>query len=208
MKSIVLTGGPCGGKTTVMRALAQRFDSERSVVLVPEVATWLLESRHYRLAEQAERIRFQTDILSVQQEWEERAARQGAVVVVDRGMLDGSVYWPGGYEAWLQAFGLNLGECLARYDAVFHFRTQAAREGYERSAVRLEAPEEARTLDAALEAVWSRHHRWTRLEASAPVDAKTDAVAAEIDRLQGLAVVEPLTVVDGMNTVAAAASRT
>lgn len=38
--SIVLTGGPCSGKTTVLRAIAEEFRGR--IVLVPEVATLLL----------------------------------------------------------------------------------------------------------------------------------------------------------------------
>lgn len=40
IRKIVITGGPCGGKTTVLNALKKDFNDR--AVFVPEVATMLL----------------------------------------------------------------------------------------------------------------------------------------------------------------------
>lgn len=40
MKKIVLTGGPCAGKTTVLNVLKQEFAGQ--ILVIPEAATLLL----------------------------------------------------------------------------------------------------------------------------------------------------------------------
>ncbi len=120
---VVLTGGPCAGKTSCVRAIRERFGEQ--IVTVPETATLVLGSGfpppgHERIpCPPDEWIQaFQGTILSIQQEVEasfERLARNCGVrlLVCDRGVLDGAAYWPGGREAFLRHFGQSLEDCFA-----------------------------------------------------------------------------------------------
>src|SRR4051812_35381169 len=103
MKRIVLTGGPCSGKTTVQRALSEEFHDE--VVLVPEAATMLLDhgfpvpGKHLPWGQEWQAT-LQAAILPLQRALEDAyllvAANRGSqLVVCDRGVLDGAAYTPG-----------------------------------------------------------------------------------------------------------------
>jgi hypothetical protein len=117
---VVLTGGPCAGKTHCLRAIRALFAEQ--VVTLPESATLLLESGvpppgHQRIHSlQEEWVRsFQSTIVAVQQTLEETCARLarscGArLIVCDRGVLDGAAYWPGGRHSFLQHFGWTAEE--------------------------------------------------------------------------------------------------
>jgi predicted ATPase len=168
---LVLTGGPCAGKTSCLRAIRERFGTQ--VVTVPETATFLLGSGfpppgHERIpCPDDEWIRaFQGTILSIQQEVEasfERLARncQVRLIVCDRGVLDGAAYWPGGREAFLRHFGRPLEDCFARYRSVLHLQSLAESHphlyGREGNIIRYESTEEARKVERAVLAAWQGH---------------------------------------------------
>src|SRR5215469_11210397 len=125
---IVLTGGPCAGKTRCLRAIRAAFGDP--IITLPESATLLLDSGipppgHARIhVGEDDWVRsFQGSILALQQTLEascERLTRNcGAqLIVCDRGVLDGAAYWPGGRPSFLQHFGLTADECFRRYHHV------------------------------------------------------------------------------------------
>jgi thymidylate kinase len=168
---VVLTGGPCAGKTSCLRALRAHFNEQ--VVAVPEAATLLLDGGfpppgHERVrASQDDWIRsFQAAILSLQQTLEEtceRLARScGArLIVCDRGVLDGAAYWPGGRAAFLSHFELSLEDCFARYRHVLHLQSLAEahphRYGSQNNAIRYEDVAAARAVERAVRAAWEGH---------------------------------------------------
>lgn len=62
-----------------------------------------------------------------------------AVVLCDRGTVDGLAYWPGPRELWA-GVGTTHDEQLARYDLVVHLRTPPLEGGYdERNPLRIES---------------------------------------------------------------------
>lgn len=168
---VVLTGGPCAGKTTCLRAIRQQFGE--LVVAVPEAATLLLASGlpppgHERVQHlQEEWVRsFQGAILSLQQALEEtceRLARScGArLLVCDRGVLDGAAYWPGGREAFLHHFDLPVEECFARYRTILHLQSLAEAHPYlygtENNATRFEDVTDALRVEQSVRAAWEGH---------------------------------------------------
>ena len=52
-----------------------------------------------------------------------------AVVLCDRGTVDGEAYWPGPGDLW-SAVGATLPEQLERYGAVIRLRTPSLEGGY------------------------------------------------------------------------------
>jgi predicted ATPase len=89
--SIVLTGGPCGGKTTLMRELRAEDPECRKWVLVPESAPVLFQA-----GLSAREKSFQAAVVRVQIALEDAcalAAPAGSVLVCHRGTLDPLAYW-------------------------------------------------------------------------------------------------------------------
>jgi predicted ATPase len=168
---VVLTGGPCAGKTTCLRAIRERYGEQ--IVTVPEAATLLLGSGFPPPGDQRipcspeEWLRsFQAAILSCQQALEESFARLAKscpirLLVCDRGLLDGAAYWPGGRAAFLDHFGLALDDCFARYERVLHLPSLAQSHphlyGPEGNLIRYEGVAEALRVEEAVRAAWEGH---------------------------------------------------
>jgi predicted ATPase len=197
MPKVVLTGGPCAGKTRCLRAIREHLGEQ--VVTVPEAATLLLDSGlpppgHERIRSvQDEWIRsFQKAILALQQTLEETceqlARRCGAgLLVCDRGVLDGAAYWPGGREAFLRHFGLQVEECFARYHGVLHLQSLAESHphlyGPDNNAIRYENVADALRVERSVRAAWEGHPGLIVIRAEEQPQAKIDRVLEQIQML-------------------------
>jgi len=117
----------------------------------------------------------QRAIFYVQRELELAADEDDlAIVLCDRGTIDGGAYWPGPGELW-PSVGTTLDEQLARYRAVIHLRTPIS--GYNhQNPLRIESPTEAHAIDERIAALWSRHPR--RFEVQPEADFLTKAAHA------------------------------
>jgi predicted ATPase len=158
-KRIVLTGGPGAGKTAVLELLRQSFCQHMKVL--PEAASILFGGGFPRGEDTGERCAAQRAIYYVQRELERSADEEGrpAIVLCDRGTVDGAAYWPGAGEFWTEV-GTSLDEELARYDAVVHLRTPSVASGYDHSnPVRVESAAEAARIDERILRAWERHPR-------------------------------------------------
>ncbi len=157
-RRVVLTGGPGAGKTAVLE-LVRRFFC-RHVKVLPESATILFSGGFPRGGSEAARMAAQRAIFRVQLELEQLAAAEDdtAIVLCDRGTLDGMAYWPReSGEELLDAMGSSRGQQLARYDAVIHMRTPEL-TGYNHSnPLRLESLAEAHAIDQRIAQAWSGH---------------------------------------------------
>ena len=161
VKKFVLTGGPCSGKTTSMERI-QVFLRERGfrVFVAPEAATMLfLNGASFDdLDKPACRTMFQQFVINLQMTLEDRlvnyarATDQNAVVLCDRGLMDGSAYIDkDGWNSVLASVGLEtIAARDTRYDAVFHLVTCAdGAESYynlTNNEARHEGPEEVSPL--------------------------------------------------------------
>jgi predicted ATPase len=158
-KRIVLTGGPGAGKTAVLELVRQAFCQHMKVL--PEAASLLFGGGFPRGESAGERRATQRAIYYVQRELERSADEAGrpAIVLCDRGTVDGVAYWPGPGELWTEV-GVSPAEELARYDAVLHLRTPSAASGYNyRNPVRVESAEEAARIDERILRAWEGHPR-------------------------------------------------
>jgi predicted ATPase len=193
---MVLTGGPCAGKTSCLRAIRARF-GER-VVTVPEAATLLLDSGfpspgHERIrARRLEWIRaFQREILSLQQiiedKWERLAHNCGArLLVCDRGLLDGAAYWPEGRQGFLSYFGLSLEQCFERYHTVYHLQSLAASHphlyGTRDNPIRYEDATEALQVERSVRNAWDGHPNVVVFSPEAEPQAKIDRLLEHLQQ--------------------------
>jgi hypothetical protein len=102
----------------------------------------------------------QRAIFYVQRELEAAAdAGNPAIVLCDRGTVDGGAYWPGGEDLWASV-GTTLEEQLRRYDAVIHLRTPTGAGGYNhQNPLRIESATQAADIDARIAHAWEHHPR-------------------------------------------------
>ena len=172
LRRIVLTGGPGAGKTAVLEVIRKALC--RHVHVLPESAGILFGGGFPRGRAPELRRPAQRAIYYVQRELETMvSANDLAIVLCDRGTIDGLAYWPGP-DDMLQQLGTSLDEQLARYHAVIHLRTPADGAGYNQSnPLRIESSAEAAEIDERIAAVWQRHPR--RFEVPATTDFLTKA---------------------------------
>ena len=168
-RRVVLTGGPGAGKTAVLELVRQSFCAH--VVTLPEAAGIVLGGGFPRGPETPLRQAAQRAIYHVQRELEAVGdARAAAIVVCDRGTVDGAAFWPvtGGKTLW-SAVGSTLDDELGRYAVVIHLRTPAVGSGYynHRNPLRLETEEEAAAIDNRIARLWADHPRRFEIAATA-----------------------------------------
>lgn len=169
--TVVLTGGPCAGKTTALPAIADRFAAFGWKVLVaPEACTLLTNCGVDRTAftpDMGEA--FQCAVMAAQIAVEDglrriaRAMPGRHLILLDRGVMDGAAFLPAEHWARVEAsVGRRRTELRdARYDGVIHMVTAAigAPEHYTlaNNPARIETPEEATVSDRRLLRVWTGH---------------------------------------------------
>ena len=170
-RRVVLTGGPGAGKTAVLELIRQSFCEH--VRVLPETAGILFGGGFPRGSSDAARRAAQRAIFFTQRELEaEATAGEAAIILCDRGTVDGAAYWPGPDDLWTSV-GTTLGEQLGRYDAVIHLRTPHADAGYNQSnPLRVESVHEARAIDERILQSWEQHPRRSIVEPAADFFAK------------------------------------
>jgi len=174
-RRIVLTGGPGAGKTAVLELI--RRSTCRHVRVLPESAGIVFGGGFPRGETPSLRRAAQRAIFYVQRELEEATSSEDlAIVVCDRGTVDGLAYWPGPEDLW-SSLGTSLADQYARYDTVIHLRTPPLGNGYNHSnPLRVETAAEAAVLDAKIAVAWTGHPH--RFEVQATDDFLTKASRA------------------------------
>jgi len=192
MRKIVLTGGPCAGKTTVLGVVRQQFAGQ--VIVVPETATMLLSGGfpfpgkdiRWSLEWQAA---FQSAVLPVQIQmeaaYELKAAEEGAsLLICDRGRLDGAAYTQGGLDQFCRIYGVNAEETYTVYHSIFHLESVAVGDpnfyGQANNSARFEDAEEARALELNTRAAWQKHPNWTLVSCIGGLEGKIRAVCQSL----------------------------
>jgi predicted ATPase len=158
-RRVVLTGGPGAGKTAVLELIRQAFCAH--VKVLPESAGIVFGGGFPREDNVPYRRGAQRAIFYVQRELETAAdAHTPAVVLCDRGTIDGVAYWPGDVDDFWTSLRTTSDEQLARYHAVVHLRTPAVEQGYNhRNPLRTETAAMAADIDARILRVWEPHPR-------------------------------------------------
>lgn len=177
---IVLTGGPCGGKTSTLSHLRTVLEAAGwRVFAIPEMAT-LLYSNGVRPQDAIgpKNIPFRLTIMRGQRShedvWRAMAALSPSlkkVVLQDRGLFDEFPYTANQaeFEAHLAALNLSVPLTRARYDLVLHLTSVAvdapALYSQATNAQRQEdAAREAALADAQTWQAWSGHPNLHRLD--------------------------------------------
>jgi len=157
-KRVVLTGGPGAGKTAVLELVRQSFCNH--IRVLPEAAGIIFGGGFPRGTGAIERRAAQRAIFHVQRALESAAdATPAALVLCDRGTVDGYAYWPEGEDFWA-AVGTKREDELRRYDTVIHLRSPAAGNGYNQdNPLRIETALEAAAIDERIARAWEGHPR-------------------------------------------------
>lgn len=156
---VAITGGPSGGKTTLIETLKKELGQKCAVV--PEAASILYRGGFPRFKETQGIIHAQRAIYFTQHELEDMICTmsQKNLIVCDRGTLDSLAYWPAGEQHFFSEVQSSREKELARYDWVIHLDT-AGTDFYDTSnPIRTESFEEAWTLNTKIKEAWAGHPR-------------------------------------------------
>ena len=197
ISKIVITGGPCAGKSTAMSWIQNAFTQKGyRVLFVPETATELITGGVAPWT-CGSNIEYQICQLGLQSEKErifEQAAKtmdcEKILIVCDRGMLDNKAYMTEAeFQQALTIMKQNEVELRDSYDAVFHLVTAA--KGAEKfyttanNAARTETIEEAAELDDKLISAWTGHPHLRIISNESDFESKMKRLIAEISSFLG-----------------------
>lgn len=172
---IVLTGGPCAGKTTALNYLSEKLsDYGFSVFHVPEVATMVINAgvslEHLFRSDYETYLDVEAEMMATQllledmfQKYASLCGRAKSVILCDRGIMDISAYVDRDFfERALKSKGLTLTKVRdGRYDAVVHLVSAAhgAEAFYtcNNNSARRETLEQARAAEEQTKKVWVGH---------------------------------------------------
>lgn len=196
---IVLTGGPCAGKTTALARIREHFSSHGfRIYTVPETATLLLTnglsfkdtSQNQLFVAQSNMMKAQ---ISLEDTFESIAASTGdkAIIICDRGAVDPAAFisrtmW----QAILDENSTSEQKLYSRYEAVVHLVTVAigAEQFYtlENNAARSETPDQAAMIDRRLREVWLGHPHLRVIDNGTSFEEKINRVITTISGVVGV----------------------
>ena len=169
IKLIVITGGPGGGKSSLLADLRHDPDWNVRIMIMPEAIHAAIRSSvspHEPL--------FQRLVVNLQKQIEQAVmdtfAGEARVLLTHRGTLDPLAFclangWT--EERFWQVTGLRLEEEYQRYHGVLHMVSTAVGVPqfyrYRPEEHRPETPQEAAMLDEHLARIWGRHPRYLRI---------------------------------------------
>ena len=192
IKKIVITGGPCAGKTTAMSWIQNAFNRlGYTVLFIPETATELITggvapwttgtNEDYQKCQ----MRLQLEKEAIFETAAKTMGDKKILLVCDRGALDNKAYMNDEeFKNVLESVNKTKKELLNSYDAVFHLVTAA--KGAERfyttanNAARTETVDEAARLDDAIIASWTGHKHLRIVDNSFEFHLKIKRVVCEI----------------------------
>jgi CYTH domain-containing protein/thymidylate kinase len=202
---IVLTGGPCAGKTTALVRVIEHFSSLGfKVFTIPEVPTLFTQAgMNYLTTNKGFFYEGEKATLEIQLALEDKFLRmaqecteQPCIIVCDRGAMDISAYMsPETWNEITRAVGTSTSELRQRYDAVLHLVSAA--DGAEQyyttanNAQRYEQMNEeglriARSLDKKVIHAWTGHPHLRVINNHDDFEAKMLRVIKQISCVLGL----------------------
>lgn len=204
IKTIVLTGGPCAGKTSALVKVIEHFSSMGyKVFTIPEVPTifsqagmdYLTKNQNFFYEGEKATLEMQ---LAFEDKFSKMASQieQPVLIICDRGALDISAYMT--KEMWAKItslVGVDNRQLLERYDAVLHLVSAA--DGAEQfyttatNSTRTEGIELARQLDKKVIEAWAEHPQLRVINNHEDFDNKLNRVLKEISSVLG--VPQPIT---------------
>ena len=200
---IVLTGGPCAGKTKVLNGVRKNLEEDGYyVITVPETAESLIGGniRPYKDI----LVKFQEQILDIQKRKEDNAIKyaeelseiiekneiidddlknfsksKGIIILFDRGLLDNRAYLSHKeYNELIKRKKINELNRLENYDMVINLISMAnlKKDAYQNSKVRFENPDDAEKLDINTSGAWLIYDDLITVKPKDTMEEKIDCV--------------------------------
>jgi predicted ATPase len=167
---LVITGGPCGGKTSIISNISHYLKSlGYNVYLVPEAATLMILGGVSLLDKDI--VIKQYNLINLQKQLEDTFYRialdthsdNDTVIICDRGIIDNKAYVSSKIWELLKSENYHL-----RYDGVIHLVSAAigAQEYYtlENNTARSESLNRAALLDLKIREAWKDHTNFEIVE--------------------------------------------
>lgn len=197
ISKIVLTGGPCAGKTTALNWINNYFSKRGYTVLnVSETATELISNgvAPWTCGTNYDYQTFQIKLQKVKEQIFDAAAKtmknDKILIVCDRGVLDNKAYMKEvEFSRILKSFDTNETKERDAYDAVFHLVSAA--KGKEdvytlaNNKARTESIEEAQQLDDRIISAWTGHPHFRIIDNSTEFEEKLERLLKEISSFLG-----------------------
>ncbi|MBR3888640.1 MAG: AAA family ATPase [Clostridia bacterium] len=195
---IVLTGGPCAGKTTAFARIETELTNlGYKVFVMPETFTEMygggIKLLEYPNVEFQDMLfRLQRAKEHIYDEAAEKCETENVVILYDRGLVDALAYTsPEDTEEILRRNKVTINTLMNMYDAVIHMVTAAdgAAEAYiankENNPARYESVEDAIKVDHALKNAWTGHPHLRIVDNSTDFANKINRMMAEIFAVLG-----------------------
>lgn len=155
---IVLTGGPCGGKTESIPFLLEKLRKQKySLEIVDETANSLLELG-YMPNVNISTFDFQNLLFKIQFLKEYMSEGKSKILLCDRGLFDGKVYIDNiDFKKILDVNKVDEQKIFSTYDAALYFRSISYEYPNEFIKYRIyETPEIGRMRDERCKEIWSQ----------------------------------------------------
>jgi len=190
---VVLTGGPCSGKSTIMEILRKEMGA--ALQFVPEVATIVIAQVGVRppVGDPLAMRGFQRAICRVQRCFEQASNSQAVLegkrgLLLDRGVIDNAAYCPGGVDELMSVLHSTREHEYEQYDVVLCLDIPP-REVYEanrrNNPARSESYEAACALNGKIREVWGGHPRFQVVENGRSWEEKVETVRAKLREVAG-----------------------
>jgi len=205
---IVLTGGPCSGKSSSLAYLTEKLsDHGFMVFVVPETATLITNSGidRRKMDKSHQVIVYEEAIFDMQLAFEEIYKNtvirvfpeKKKIILLDRGIMDIRAFMPEkDFKNILKKKRISEIELRARYTGVIHLVTAAAGaiEFYtgENNPARIETPEEAVRIDMEIREGWLGHPYLKIIDNTTNFENKIARAFSAISSIIGMPVPLPI----------------
>lgn len=196
--NLVLTGGPCAGKTTALENI-KKYLKERNIpcITVPETATELIKNGI--LPKKENILKFQSLVMKRQIEKEKDAIEylfdnyrnnKLGVIIYDRGLFDNMAYLDSKeqFQKLLHKHHLTEIEALDKYDMVLDLQSLASckPEAYnfdQNNEARSEGIALAKELDEKTSNAWANHRNLKVISSKISLEEETKIILGYVDDL-------------------------
>lgn len=194
---IVITGGPCAGKTFALNHIRNFFSKHGfKVLIVAETATHLIQGgiAPWTCSRNVEYQIYHMQLQKMKEDIYYKAASnlndEKVLIVCDRGLLDNKAYM-NNFEFNEALATLNTSEIALKdsYDAVFHMESSSKGApdfyGVDSNPIRKETVEEAKELDDKIISSWVGHPYYRIIPCFINFDDKVKKLINEISAFLG-----------------------
>lgn len=188
MYNIVLTGGPCSGKSTVLELVRKKLEEAGYfVITIPETAEEFIKNKIKSKPDYDFILKYQKLILD-RQLFKEKQTKdyinyldeKNVIVLYDRGVFDNLAYLnnENDFDNMLSSCGLNQINLLDSYDLVIDLVSLASlkKELYKTNEIRSEDDQQAKALDKKTLLAWSNHDNLCVVKPTDVIEEKVDII--------------------------------